>query len=214
MGLSERGRRDGVGALGNTPIWTPPGTLLAGSGAASSWGLSAKTPHHGSGDMDHGLNRSNRVTACRTLRRVVSPQQSPTTPAVSPGQIRTRRALGHRRQTHSAPPTYAEGNVRTHLPCRVPTVDSTTRALTPPAGANPHSTMAHAGRKPHVRTRKTRRKPSAHLGRQRLDQTVKPRARNCSRPSSVILSGPHGGFHTQLILISLTSPAPTRAVRD
>ena len=45
-------------------------------------------------------------------------------------------------------------------------------------------------------------------------QTVKPSARNCSRPSSVILSGPHGGFHTQLILMSLTSPAPTKAVRD
>src|SRR5215208_1902246 len=47
-----------------------------------------------------------------------------------------------------------------------------------------------------------------------LPQTVKPSARSCSRPSSVILSGPHGGFHTQLILISLTSPAPTRAERD
>ena len=45
-------------------------------------------------------------------------------------------------------------------------------------------------------------------------QTVKPSARSCSRPSSVILSGPHGGFHTQLILISLTRPLPTSAVRD
>ena len=26
-------------------------------------------------------------------------------------------------------------------------------------------------------------------------QTLKPRARSCSRPSSVILSGPHGGSH-------------------
>lgn len=32
-------------------------------------------------------------------------------------------------------------------------------------------------------------------GRQRLN----PNARNCSRPSSVILSGPHGGIHTQLM---------------
>ena len=30
-------------------------------------------------------------------------------------------------------------------------------------------------------------------------QTLKPRARSCSRPSSVILSGPHGGIQTQLI---------------
>src|SRR5262249_9142754 len=32
----------------------------------------------------------------------------------------------------------------------------------------------------------------AHTG-----QTLKPRARSCSRPSSVILSGPQGGSHTQ-----------------
>ena len=30
-------------------------------------------------------------------------------------------------------------------------------------------------------------------------QTLKPSARSCSRPSSVILSGPHGGIQTQLI---------------
>ncbi len=30
-------------------------------------------------------------------------------------------------------------------------------------------------------------------------QRLNPRARSCSRPSSVILSGPHGGIHTQLI---------------
>src|SRR5690348_5686922 len=40
-------------------------------------------------------------------------------------------------------------------------------------------------------------------------QTLKPRARSISRPSSVILSGPHGGIHTQLMA---TSPAmPSRA---
>ena len=38
-------------------------------------------------------------------------------------------------------------------------------------------------------------------------QTLKPRARSISRPSSVILSGPHGGIQTQLILKSLTSPS-------
>lgn len=45
-------------------------------------------------------------------------------------------------------------------------------------------------------------------------QTVKPSARNCSRPSSVILSGPHGGFHTQLMRMSSTRPLPTSALRD
>jgi predicted MFS family arabinose efflux permease len=45
-------------------------------------------------------------------------------------------------------------------------------------------------------------------------QTVKPRARSCSRPSSVILSGPQGGFQTQLIRKSLTRPLPINAVRD
>src|SRR6185437_9084808 len=38
-------------------------------------------------------------------------------------------------------------------------------------------------------------------------QTLKPRARSCSRPSSVIFSGPHGGIHTQLMRKSLTSPS-------
>jgi len=44
-------------------------------------------------------------------------------------------------------------------------------------------------------------------------QTLKPSARSCSRPSSVILSGPHGGFQTQLILRSLASGfgPPTKA---
>ena len=28
-------------------------------------------------------------------------------------------------------------------------------------------------------------------------QTLKPRARNCSLPSAVIFSGPHGGIQTQ-----------------
>ena len=37
---------------------------------------------------------------------------------------------------------------------------------------------------------------------------MKPSARSCSRPSSVILSGPHGGSHTQLIRKSLTRPPP------
>lgn len=49
-----------------------------------------------------------------------------------------------------------------------------------------------------------------------VGQTVKPRARSCSRPSSVILSGPHGGIHTQLIRTSWTSPPsgpPVRAAR-
>jgi hypothetical protein len=39
------------------------------------------------------------------------------------------------------------------------------------------------------------------------DQTLKPRARSCSRPSSVILSGPQGGIHTQLMRKSLTRPS-------
>ncbi len=38
-------------------------------------------------------------------------------------------------------------------------------------------------------------------------QTLKPSARSCSRPSSVIFSGPQGGSQTQLILKSLTSPS-------
>ena len=41
---------------------------------------------------------------------------------------------------------------------------------------------------------------------------MKPSARSCSRPSSVILSGPHGGFHTQLIVSSSTRPAPVNNV--
>ncbi len=39
-------------------------------------------------------------------------------------------------------------------------------------------------------------------------QTLKPSARSCSRPSSVILSGPHGGIQTQLILKSAATPPP------
>ena len=42
-------------------------------------------------------------------------------------------------------------------------------------------------------------------------QTLNPIARNCSRPSSVIFSGPHGGNQTQLILKSVTKPS--RALR-
>ena len=38
-------------------------------------------------------------------------------------------------------------------------------------------------------------------------QTLKPRARSCSRPSSVILSGPHGGIQTQLIRTPVTRPS-------
>src|SRR4051812_34756755 len=44
-----------------------------------------------------------------------------------------------------------------------------------------------------------------------LGQTVKPRARSCSRPSSVIFSGPHGGIQTQLIRKSLTRPPDVSA---
>ena len=44
-----------------------------------------------------------------------------------------------------------------------------------------------------------------------LGQTRKPSARSCSRPSSVIFSGPHGGIQTQLILMSSTMPEPVRA---
>ena len=40
---------------------------------------------------------------------------------------------------------------------------------------------------------------------QRTAQTLKPSARSCSRPSSVILSGPHGGIQTQLIRKSSTT---------
>ena len=39
------------------------------------------------------------------------------------------------------------------------------------------------------------------------NQTLKPSARSCSRPSSVILSGPHGGIQTQLICRSSTMPS-------
>ncbi len=46
-----------------------------------------------------------------------------------------------------------------------------------------------------------------------MRQTRKPRARSCSRPSSVILSGPHGGIQTQLILMSFTSPPVGPVVR-
>jgi len=38
-------------------------------------------------------------------------------------------------------------------------------------------------------------------------QTLKPSARSCSRPSSVIFSGPHGGSQTQLIRKSGTRPS-------
>src|SRR5882757_9543087 len=51
--------------------------------------------------------------------------------------------------------------------------------------------------------RRRRAKPS-----ELADQTLKPNARNCSRPSSVILSGPHGGIHTQFRRTSLTKPPP------
>src|SRR5450759_89994 len=40
-----------------------------------------------------------------------------------------------------------------------------------------------------------------------LHHTLKPRARSCSRPSSVILSGPHGGIQTQLIRWLATRPS-------
>src|SRR5262249_3638432 len=42
-------------------------------------------------------------------------------------------------------------------------------------------------------------------------QTLKPRALSCSRPSSVILSGPHGGSHTQLIRKPGTMPSSAAA---
>ena len=42
---------------------------------------------------------------------------------------------------------------------------------------------------------------------------LKPRARICSRPSSVIFSGPHGGSQTQLIRKSSTRPPPDRSAR-
>ena len=48
-------------------------------------------------------------------------------------------------------------------------------------------------------------------GRARDRQTLKPSARSCSRPSSVILSGPHGGSQTQLIRKSATSPSSAEA---
>jgi hypothetical protein len=38
-------------------------------------------------------------------------------------------------------------------------------------------------------------------------QTLKPSARSCSRPSSVILSGPQGGIQTQLIRWLATRPS-------
>ena len=50
-------------------------------------------------------------------------------------------------------------------------------------------------------------------GREPPGQTRKPRARSCSRPSSVIFSGPHGGIQTQLILTSSTSPGVVSADR-
>ena len=40
-----------------------------------------------------------------------------------------------------------------------------------------------------------------------LHQMLKPRARSCSRPSSVMFSGPHGGNHTQLMRKSVTTPS-------
>jgi hypothetical protein len=43
--------------------------------------------------------------------------------------------------------------------------------------------------------------------RVRNAQTLKPRARSWSRPSSVIISMPHGGIHTQLITHRSTSPS-------
>ncbi len=48
---------------------------------------------------------------------------------------------------------------------------------------------------------RTLRRPGA------LAQMLKPRARSCSRPSSVMLSGPHGGIHTQLMRKSVTTPS-------
>ena len=43
-------------------------------------------------------------------------------------------------------------------------------------------------------------------------QMLKPSARSISRPSSVILSGPHGGIHTQLIRWLATRPSSAEAV--
>src|SRR6266545_1703507 len=51
-------------------------------------------------------------------------------------------------------------------------------------------------------------RPISRRSRGNPRQTLKPKARNCSRPSSVILSGPHGGIQTQLIRMSCTSPPP------
>ena len=48
--------------------------------------------------------------------------------------------------------------------------------------------------------------PGAHT-HQQTDSDVEASARSCSRPSSVILSGPHGGIQTQLIRSSLTMPS-------
>ncbi len=53
--------------------------------------------------------------------------------------------------------------------------------------------------------------PKSGLPEAQVTQTVKPRARSCSRPSSVIFSGPHGGIQTQLIRKSLTRPPEVRA---
>ena len=45
----------------------------------------------------------------------------------------------------------------------------------------------------------------------RFSQTLNPSARSCSRPSSVILSGPHGGSQTQLIRKPGTRPSSASA---
>lgn len=43
---------------------------------------------------------------------------------------------------------------------------------------------------------------------------MKPIALIASLPSSVNLSGPHGGFHTQLMSISSMPSSPTNAARE
>src|SRR5699024_1156278 len=59
--------------------------------------------------------------------------------------------------------------------------------------------------------------PTSAMGTGSPVQMLKPSARICSRPSSVIFSGPHGGIHTQLlyicVFVSMRSDQSVRRVR-
>src|SRR5207344_1556451 len=90
------------------------------------------------------------------------------------------------------------------------TITNTTAPL-PATPATFHDREGHTARNrpdhPHDHRHGRRSRARTHLRPGGIAQTLKPSARSCSRPSSVILSGPHGGIQTQLIRTSSTQGA-------